>query len=168
MRLAARRPELVKSLVLLETSADGEPPENIPRYKQLAFIARWISMRLVGNRVMGIMFGQKFLMDPARAKEREDLLGHLLANNLTGTHRATHGVITRRPVHDEITAIRTPTLILVGDQDIATPLEKSRRIQERIPGSRLVQIPGAGHSSTIEEPEAVNAAIQEFLAGLDK
>ena len=61
MRLAARRPELIKSLMLLETSADAEPPENLPRYKLLSLIARWLSLRVVAGRVMSIMFGQKFL-----------------------------------------------------------------------------------------------------------
>jgi pimeloyl-ACP methyl ester carboxylesterase/gamma-glutamylcyclotransferase (GGCT)/AIG2-like uncharacterized protein YtfP len=166
MRLAARRPELLKSLMLLETTADPEPTENVPRYRLLSFIARWLSMRLVGGKVMAIMFGRKFLTDPARAKEREVWAQSLLANNKAGTSRATEGVITRKPVHDEIPGIRLPTLIVCGDQDVATPPAKSERIQSLIPNSRLVIIPGAGHSSSIEEPAAVTAAILEFLETL--
>jgi pimeloyl-ACP methyl ester carboxylesterase len=168
MRVAARRPELIKSLMLLETSADGEPPENVPRYKMLSFIARWFGMRFVADKVMHVMFGQKFLTDPARAREREELRGRLLANNRTGTNRATHGVITREPVYEEIAKIGAPTLILVGDQDVATIPEKSHRIHARIPNSKFQFIPGAGHTSTIEEPAAVNAALEDFLAGLQK
>jgi pimeloyl-ACP methyl ester carboxylesterase len=166
MRLAARRPELVRSLILLETSADAEPPENVPRYKKLSFIARWLSVRLVLAKVMAIMFGRKFLADPSRAELREECRRRLLANNRIGTGRATLGVITRLPVYEEIARISVPTLILVGDQDVATPPFKSRRIQERIPSARLVIVPGAGHSSTIEEPAAVNSALIEFLNSL--
>ena len=50
LRLAARRPELLKSLLLLETSAGPEPPENQARYRQLNFIVRWVSLGLVGDR----------------------------------------------------------------------------------------------------------------------
>ena len=168
MRLAARRPELITSLMLLETSADAEPPENIPRYKLLSLISRYVSLRLVGGKVMAIMFGQKFLTDPARTAEREEMRRRLLANNRTGIYRATNGVITRQAVYDEIKAIRAPTLVVVGDQDVATPLDKARRIQSQIPNSQLVMIPGAGHTSTIEEPAAVTAAIDAFLAALEK
>ncbi len=45
-------------------------------------------------------------------------------------------------------------------------LAKSQRMHQRIAGSKLVTIPGAGHCSTIEEPEAVNAALEEFLGSL--
>jgi 3-oxoadipate enol-lactonase len=168
MRLAARRPELVRSLILLETSPDPELPENIPRYKKLSFIARWLSVRLVLDKVMAIMFGQKFLADPARAELREECRRRLLANSRIGTGRATHGVITRLPVYEEIAKITRPTLVLVGDQDVATTPAKARRIQERIPNSRLVIIPGAGHSSTIEEPQAVNTALLDFLNSLQR
>ncbi len=56
-----------------------------------------------------------------------------------------------------------PTLIIVGDQDVATPPDKARRIHERIRTSKLVVIPGAGHTATVEEPEAVNAVLKQFL-----
>ena len=166
MRLAARRPELVKSLVLLETSPDPEPAENIPKYRQFTFIARWLGLGLVVDRVMPIMFGQKFLNDPARAAQRNEWRQRMSQNHRIGVTRATTGVITRRSIYDEIAKIRVPTLVIVGDQDVATVPAKAERIHERIQGSRLVTIPGAGHTSTVEEPAAVNAAINEFLSGL--
>jgi pimeloyl-ACP methyl ester carboxylesterase len=58
-------------------------------------------------------------------------------------------------------------LIIVGDQDVATVPAKSERMQAAIPGSKLVVIPGAGHSSTIEEPAAVNTAVAEFLGQIN-
>jgi 3-oxoadipate enol-lactonase len=163
MRLALRHPNLLRTLMLLETSADAEPAANVPRYKLLSFIARWLSMRLVAGKVMPIMFGQKFLHDPGRQAERELWQRRLLANDSAGTGRATQGVITRQPVYEQIRNIRVPTLILCGDQDVATPRDKAERIHSQIPNSRLVIIPGAGHSSTIEEPAAVNAALTQFL-----
>lgn len=163
MRLAARRPDLIKSLILLDTSADPEPSENIPKYRQLTFIARWLGLGLVVNQVMPVMFGQKFLTDPARAEQRQEWRQRMASNHRIGVTRATTGVLTRRSIYDEIEKIRVPTLIIVGDQDVATVPAKSQRIHERIAGSRLLIIPGAGHTSTVEEPAAVNAAISEFL-----
>jgi pimeloyl-ACP methyl ester carboxylesterase len=73
------------------------------------------------------------------------------------------GVARRKGVQDELRMIHAPTLIVVGDQDVALPPENSERLHEGIPGSRLVVIPGAGHTSTVEEPQAVNGALLEFL-----
>lgn len=163
MRLAARRPQLIQSLILMETSADPEPTENVPRYKMLNRVARWLGLGLVANRVMPIMFGQKFLTDPMRAPQREQMKRRMIANHRIGITRAVAGVYTRKGIYDEIDKISAPTLIMVGDQDVATVPEKSRRMHERITGSKLVIIPGAGHSSSIEEPQFVNQTIAEFL-----
>jgi 3-oxoadipate enol-lactonase len=166
LRLAARRPELLKSLMLLETSAGPEPRENRAKYQQLNFIARWVSLGFVSKQVMKVMFGQKFLNDPARAKLRREWQQRLVHNHRKGITRATTGVITRQDVYEELEKIRVPTLILVGDQDVATPLPNAQRLHEGIVGSQLVIIPGAGHTSTVEEPAAVNAAISHFLGKL--
>jgi 3-oxoadipate enol-lactonase len=165
MRLAARRPDLVAGLILIETTAGPEPAENIPRYRMLNVVARWFGLGLVVDRVMPIMFGRKFLADPGRRQERDEWRRRMAANHRIGVTRAVTGVITRQGVYDEIGAITAPTLILAGDQDVATPLDKARRIHAGIPHSRLVIIPGAGHTSTVEEPEAVNGAILGFLEG---
>ena len=112
---------------------------------------------------MKIFFGREFLEDPARGALKEEWRRRLLANDRVGVTRAVTGVIDRPGVHEEIGQVTLPTLIIVGDQDVATPLANAERIQALIPGSKLVVIPGAGHSSAIEEPEAVNRALVEFL-----
>ena len=106
---------------------------------------------------------QADLTDLVRAQERHEWLSRMRGNHRLGVTRATTGVITRQGVYDEIDRIRVPTLILVGDEDVAVPPVHSQRLHERIPGSRLEIIPRAGHTSTVEEPEAVNAAITNFL-----
>jgi pimeloyl-ACP methyl ester carboxylesterase len=163
MRLAARRPDVVTSLILLGTSADPEPAANIPKYRMLNLVGRWLGFGLVAAQVMPIMFGQKFLSDPTRSRLREEWRLRMLANHRIGITQATAGVITRRGISDLLLTIGAPTLILVGDQDVATPPSVAQRIHARIPQSQLAIIPGAGHTSTVEEPEAVNAAILAFL-----
>src|SRR5579864_2039696 len=165
MRLAARQPGLVKSLTLIGTSADPEPEASRRGYRRLNLIARWLGLGLVAKPVMRIIFGAKFLTDPARSGLREQVRRDLVASHRLGITRAVIGVIDRQGIHEELDRITAPTLILVGDQDLATPSARAERIHARIAGSRLQLIPGAGHTSTIEEPAAVNAAIAAFLAG---
>lgn len=165
MRLAARRPELLRSLILLETSADAEPAENVPRYRLLNLIVRLFGVRAVAGQVLPIMFGSSFLGDASRAQELERWQQELLGNQRSIV-RAVKGVIDRAPIYPELDQVRLPTLIIVGDEDVATVPAKAQRIAQAIAGSRLVVIPGAGHTSTVEEPAAVNAALQDFLSGL--
>ena len=71
MRLAACRPDLVRSCTLLNTIAGAEPAENLPRYRTLNRLAKWFGLRVVANKVMPIMFGRTFQTDPARVAERD-------------------------------------------------------------------------------------------------
>ena len=164
--LALRRPELLRSLTLLESSADPEPPENVPRYKMLNAIAKSLSIRLVAGRVLPILFGHSFLTDPARAAERKLWRDRMIKNG-GKVWPAVNGVIFRDGVADAIGAIRTPTCIAVGEEDVATIPEKSRRMHARIPGSQFELIPRAGHSSSIENPAAVTDLLRRFLTHVD-
>jgi 3-oxoadipate enol-lactonase len=162
LRLAARRPDLVRSLVLLETSCEPEPAANVPRYTALNLVARYLGLAPVTRPVMRIMFGTSFLTDPGRAEERA-LWQARLRNNRRDIYRAVNGVIQRKPVADELPSIRTPTLVIVGEEDRATVPAKAERIHSLIPGSRLVRLSRGGHSSTVEEPALVNAELAPFL-----
>lgn len=166
LRLAIRRPDLLKSLILIESTSDPEPTENIGRYRMLNFVARWIGLGVVADRVMEIMFGQKFLNDSARTTLKREWKKRMVANHRIGITRAVTGAITRAGVTDQLGQIKTQTLIIVGDQDVATVPAKAELMHTRIPNSKLVIIPGAGHTSTVEEPVAVTAAMAEFLSGM--
>ena len=166
MRLAIRHPDLLKSLTLLATSADPEPEENKPKYRKLNFFARWLGLGAVAGKVMPIMFGETFLNDPARAEERAHWQRAIAGSRRIGMTRAVRGVIDRAGVHDLLGGVTTPTLIVVGREDVATVPAKSERIHAAIRGSKLVILETGGHSSTIEEPEAVTGEIAGFLKTL--
>lgn len=167
LRLALRRPDLLSSLSLLESAADAEPAANVPKYKRMSLVARWLGLRLVVGPVMKIMFGPAFLKDPARAPLRAEMKRQLLANDRRGSTLATMGIVTRAPVEGELDRISVPTLVVSGEADSAIVPERSQRTAARIKGAKFVSIPRAGHSSSVEEPEAVNRAIDEFLKQLD-
>ena len=64
---------------------------------------------------------------------------------------------------DRLGAIAAPTLVLAAALDPATPPEHGEIIRSAIPGARLVVVPECGHASTIEQPEAVNRALIEWI-----
>lgn len=164
MRLAARRPELVRSLALLETAADPEPLLNRPRFALLTLAARVLGFGALAGQAMRALCGRTFLSDPARAGQREALVAQLVANDPVGTLRAMKGVFERQGIEGELGRIRAPTVVITGDEDVSIPPARARRTVARIPGARFVAIPRAGHTSTLEEPEAVTAALRAFLA----
>jgi pimeloyl-ACP methyl ester carboxylesterase len=77
--------------------------------------------------------------------------------------QAIHG---RRPLLDELHRIQVPTLIVCGALDEPF-LEPSRQMHERIAGSELAIIPGAGHVPTIERPQEFNRILTSFLARVE-
>ena len=161
MRMASRRPDLMRSLILLETSADPEPTENLTRYRLLTAVTRTLGGRLVASRVAPIMFGRSILADPGRKAELAGYLEVMLARR--DIWRAVNGVIDRPGIYDELRRISLPTLVAVGDEDVATVPAKAERITQAIRGARLVHIPRAGHSSPVEEPAAVTRELEGFL-----
>lgn len=164
MRMAAFRPDLVRSLILVETSADPEPAANIGRYRTLTRVVKLLGPRIVQSRVNQIMFGKTILADPARKREVAEYA--LIMSRRPDIWRAVHGVVDRAPIHDDLGRISAPTLVMVGEEDVATTPEKAERVAAGIRNARLVRIPRAGHSSSVEEPAAVTAAIESFLSAL--
>lgn len=164
LRLATRYPELLKSLTLIDTSADEESQKTVREYTMLNFIARWIGLGVVHKKIMATIFGSEFLTDPDRKSIRQTWKDYLLANDRVGVTRAVKGVIHRSGITaSHLSTIACPTLILVGEEDHATIPKHSRAMHEHIPGSKLELIPRSGHMSPIEEPDLVNKAVADFL-----
>jgi 3-oxoadipate enol-lactonase len=62
-----------------------------------------------------------------------------------------------------LSRIACPTLVITGELDGPTPPADGKLMAEKIPGARLEIIPRAGHLSNLEQPEAFNAALRDFL-----
>lgn len=93
------------------------------------------------------------------------LFGSALLNVPSHAFAAQVDAILAMPddVRWELSSVSVPTLVIVGTQDILTPLGDSEEIVERIPGAQLHVIHGAAHAVMAEAPRAFNAAVAEFL-----
>ncbi|MEP0712035.1 MAG: alpha/beta hydrolase, partial [Algoriphagus sp.] len=102
MRLAARHPKLIKSLILMETSANAEPVSNLPRYKTLNGFVKWFGLlNPVANKVMKIMFAESWLTDPMNSDKIDYWKSEIKANkkSITGP---VEGVIYRKGIENEL------------------------------------------------------------------
>jgi len=160
MRLAIARPDLIRSLVLLDTTADAEPYKF--KYKAMTAIARLFGVRFVALAVMPALYGKTALSDPARTDERQEWMQQLIMNR-SSIWRAANGVLERKSIVGELGKISAPTLVMVGDEDVSTPKALADRIVGGIANAKLIVIPGAGHGATLEQPAIVTAAIGSFL-----
>jgi 3-oxoadipate enol-lactonase len=149
----------LQSLILCDTAAaladDAQPlwQERIDtaRAKGMqalveSVLERWFSPSFRGrNRQMVARIQRQFLDTPVEG--------------YVGCGEA----IRRLNYLDQLSAITIPTLIMVGEDDPATPVEASQAMHERIPKSKLVIVPSARHFSNVEQPQFFNAALLEFL-----
>lgn len=168
LRLALRAPGLIRSLTLIDTAAGGEDPAAVKQYSQLLFAVRWLGVRPLLGKVMPILMAQRFLTAPQMRNDLAFWRAQMGALDKRSIYRFGKAIFARDSVLDDLAAVDTPppVQIIVGADDIATPVEKSKAMLAAIKGAQLAVIPDAGHTSPIEQPAAVTAAMTVFLDGL--
>ena len=67
----------------------------------------------------------------------------------------------------ELHRCTAPTLVITGSQDMLTPFGDAEELAEMIPGARLRELRGAAHGLMVEQPNAFNSAVLEFLREVD-
>lgn len=77
--------------------------------------------------------------------------------------RQSRALAARRDQQETLRHFTGPALVLMGEEDALCPLDRHQLMQALMPQSRLVVIKGAGHLSTLEQPDEVNAAIADWL-----
>ncbi len=111
----------------------------------------------------------KLLGDTTRTT-RPDLVERarkmMLEMSVAGIAAVQRGMASRPDSAADLKTINVPTLVMVGAEDMVTPLSEAESMQRQIPGSRLQVIPRAGHYAVFEQHEAAGRAIRGFLDGL--
>ncbi len=166
LRVALARPDLLRSLVLMNTSAEAERGRTRLRYRLLNFVARRFGLKRVIGPVMPLMFSDAFMADPNQSARLKRWVDMVLANDRVGVTRAVAGVTERTGLLDRLEQIALPCLIISADQDRATPPALAERLNRAIHGSKLIRLPGVGHMSPAEAPAAVNGALAGFYESL--
>ena len=154
----------VRALVLADTKATADTPEAVERRRQLIGVARTEGSTGVANLQVPSLIGKT-----AREKQPDtyDAVHRIMAQTSPdGIVGAIEAMMARPDSTPLLGTIDVPTLIVVGEEDVPTPVKDSRAMHERIPGSRLEIIAQAGHLSNLERPAAFNHVLTEFLGAL--
>lgn len=163
LHLALDRPEMVRALVLIDTSAAAETLFKRAKYMTLAVLARAIGMRpMLLRQAAAVAFGPTFRkIDPATVRLWMERWSHL---NPGVVARAVQVPVFRPSLVGRLSEITAPTLVLVGAEDATTPPSESLRLAHHLPHARLEILPRTGHMSPIERPNDVARLISRFLA----
>lgn len=162
MRIAIRRPDLLKSLILMNTSAEEEPKLPLLRNNILLLVVKYLGWFPVISQVMPIMFHRSFLKDKSRQQEIEKWKKIVTNQNRKVTYPFGKAIFGRDNVLDKLSKIDIPTAILISDKDIVTTPKYSKRMLETIPNALYFSIPDAGHFAAIEKPNEVANSMEEF------
>jgi pimeloyl-ACP methyl ester carboxylesterase len=154
-------PERVAKLAFLDTGARGETPEQTERRKAVIALAKAGRYVEVADIAFPIYVHRDRQHDMALKRLVRVMAEETGVEAFLRQQRAIMGRPDSRP---GLGAIKCPTLVLVGDDDQATPAELSREIAAGVPGSRLLVIADSGHLSTLEQPERVTEALVAWMS----
>lgn len=161
MRLALEHPDRVAGLALLNTSAGREEALKRARYGALAAVTRLFGTQpWIMRQASRALFGATFLRD------QPDVVAlweqRIAAMDRRALALAVKMVTGRPDLTGRLGELRVPTLVVVGDEDVATPLVYARTLAAAIPGARLEVVPMTGHLSTVERPELMTKLLRAF------
>ena len=160
LEIMRQAPERVIKLALLDTAARPDTPEQSAQRRALMARAEAGELEAVLRQIAPNLLHPGHRADPALI-ETQVRMG--LAVGAEGFVRQQTAIIGRIDSRPHLAAIRAPTLALVGDRDALTPPDRSEEMAAAIQEARLLVIPQCGHASTLEQPEAVSAALIEWL-----
>ncbi len=161
MEAMRQAPERVTRLALLDTTARPDDGEAVARREKLIGFAEGGRFDDVHVFLWQKLVAPRHLADKDLEREVRGMMAETGAAAFVRQQRAIIGRADSRPT---LPGIAVPTLVLVGEEDGITPPEVAREMAALVPGAELVVVPGAGHLTTMEDPQAVNAAMGRWLA----
>jgi 3-oxoadipate enol-lactonase len=172
IRVAARHPERVRSLVLIGPEMRRASRADLLQIELLALLVRashplgpvgTMVRRRITEYLMRSLFGPNFMSDPARANDREKWRQRFSAELVPEGVPMFRELFRYPAIPREMYArIQAPTLVIVGEEEYGG-IGEALATKAAIPGARLLTIPRAGHLVLVEQPEAGTAVISEFI-----
>lgn len=161
LRAAERAPERLAGLILADTRSEADAnAAKVLRAGAIQSIAEKGPGPFAEEFVKGL-FSKGTL---AASRPCVEVIMRIMNGNSGLGMRGTLLALSARPdMTAFLPSIRVPTLVIVGEEDALTPPALSQAMAKAVPGAELAVIAGAGHLSSLENPEAFNARLLSFL-----
>ncbi len=168
VRVALQREDLVRSLTLINSTANAEDPavaEAYAGYREQVEREDGVGEELARISVP-IFFGQSYI--DAQPEAIEIQVDREKNAPTVGVAEGLRVLVDRDSVFDRLPEIHVPALAIHGELDAAIPVARAEEFVAGVAGAELVRIPNAGHTTPMETPDVVNEALSGFLAGVTR
>lgn len=161
LSLASRHGDDFAALAVVSTTP-AYPESGRGVLAAMAARAEAAGMAAVADAALSRLFPEGYPAEaPAIVAERRACLLAMDPQRFAATCR----VLAATDLHGALADITNPTLVMVGERDVATPPADARALAAGIPGARYVEVPGAGHAPHIEAPAHFLETIATFVDG---
>lgn len=156
-----RFPARVRGLILANTKAGADSAEGKKGRDDNAALAKEKGAGAIGERMLPKMLTPKALDERADLKKLvSDMMGRQPVPGVVGALMAMRDRPDSTPT---LAQISVPTLVITGAEDTLLPPKESELIRDGIHGAKFAMLDGAAHLSNVEQPDAFNRAVKEFL-----
>jgi pimeloyl-ACP methyl ester carboxylesterase len=156
-----RAPQRVTRLALIDTSAQADSEAQRKRRQALISQSAIGAFKGVTSRLLPLLVHASRLGDDALVAELQAMAQSVGRDGFVRQQRAILGRPDSRALLSEIAV---PTAVICGRQDALTPLAHSEEMAAGVAGATLTAIDACGHVSPLERPDAVTAALRQWLA----
>jgi pimeloyl-ACP methyl ester carboxylesterase len=118
-------------------------------------------VRAVADQMVPTLLSANTIVERPEIAERVRAM--IESNEPRAVEAALDAMMTRPDSTVDLTGIACATLVIVGQDDLVTPVLEADAMHRAIERSALVTLPGAGHLSNLEQPEAFSRALSDFL-----
>jgi len=167
LHLTLNHPEAVAALVLMDTYVGPEPEDSRLRYFGMMDAVEQAGTipPPVLEAIAPLFFSPVTMQrNPDLVNRFKDNLASIPPERIAGVLAVGRGIFARASALDRLGEIRTPTLVIVGADDLSRPPHEAQQMAQAIPGARLEVISEAGHISNLEQPERVTSLLEAFLS----
>jgi pimeloyl-ACP methyl ester carboxylesterase len=159
-----RHPELSRSLILASAYAGwggSLPPEEVE-----ARLARAVAEAEEPAEQWVESYLPSFFAGEVSQEAVDEVVAMMLDTRPAGMLPMLHA-FAEADLRPMLSRISVPTLLLYGDADVRSPLAVAEEMHATIPTSQLIVLPGVGHASHVEAPDAFDAEVRRFLRDMD-
>jgi pimeloyl-ACP methyl ester carboxylesterase len=153
----------VRGLVLMNTRAEADTPEGRKARDVASAQAREGGAQSVAAAMLPrLLAAAAPAENPALVERLRQMMAGTPLAGILGALAALRDRPDSLPLLPALDGL--PVLVVAGAEDQITPRDRAQAIADAIPGARLVVLPGVGHLSPVERPEATTEAMADFLA----
>ncbi len=162
LQFVKKHADRLQALVLCDTRAAADSAEAAANRLKVAQQVLAEGAEAVAETMLPRLFGKQAMdQRPEFVESTRQVMNSARPAAIAAAQR---GMAARPDMSSFLRQISVPTLVIVGEHDVISPVAEMREMAERIPGAEFVIVPDAGHMAPLENPAAFNAALEKFLA----